>query len=48
MSDGQVYQVCQDEDIQHTAKLAGTNQADLNRLAAGLALGELGRETSHY
>jgi len=33
--------------LQHTAKLASANQANLNRPAAGLALGELSRKTGH-
>jgi hypothetical protein len=36
-----------EQNIQHATKLASANQANLNRPAAGLTLGELGRETSH-
>jgi hypothetical protein len=32
-------------DLQHTPKLASTNQSDLDWPAAGLKLGEFGRET---
>jgi hypothetical protein len=34
-------------NVQHTPKLASTNQSDLDRLAAGFALGEFGRKTCH-
>jgi len=34
-------------NIQHGPKLASANQANLNRLAAGLALSELCRKTGH-
>jgi hypothetical protein len=34
-------------DVQHAPKLASANESDLDRFAAGFALGEFGRETRH-
>jgi hypothetical protein len=34
-------------NVQHTPKLASTNQSDLDRLAAGFELSEFGREVCH-
>lgn len=39
--------IVSNNNIQHTTELASTDQANLNRLAAGFALGELGREARH-